>query len=605
MGRFEVRIRLADLLILILVNLLYAGEINFTASVDRTTVGLGEPFELTVTVSGINIGRVPRPQLPELTEFDNLGVSQSQSTSISIINGRVQQQTAVSFVYTLVPRKLGELTIGPCRMVYDNTEYTTEPIRITVVKSGTRSQPRTQPQSRFPPSPFDLFEEPEPEPAGADDVFLAAAADRTSVYQGEQVTVTWTLYTTGELARLNLKETPALTGFWADDIYQAQELRYERRTVRGRTYYAAVLRKTALFPTQSGELRVGSMKLEGQIVSGGFFFGRAEPFSVASEQLKITVRPLPETGRPESFTGGVGTFEVSASLSSDRSTGGEPVTLTITVNGSGNLGLLTAPALPSVPGLKILTPETKDKFSYAGGILSGSRRFVYPVLPTADGRYRIPEIELGFFDPKSGSYYVKKTPALEFVASDVPAKSGPLETASPGLRVIGTDIRHIQSRMVRIQGWARCAWLEPVLYPCGILLLIAGVILGRHRRRLQLDTGYARKSRAFRQARQRLKRAQRALREGRMDEFYGLLRQVVLGFIGDRFNIEPGALTSAELQAELNRYGVDPGLVKELLDLISLCEIVRFSPGAVACDPPELLNKAERLLGKIPVAGGK
>ncbi|MCX7732349.1 MAG: BatD family protein [candidate division WOR-3 bacterium] len=606
MRRFEVKLRRTDLLILILlVNLVYAGEINFTASVDRTTVGLGEPFELTVTVSGVNISRVPKPQLPELAEFDNLGVSQSQSTSISIINGRVQQQTAISFVYTLVPRKLGELTIGPCRMVYDNTEYTTEPIRITVVKSKTRSQPRTQPQSRFPPGPFDLFEEPEPEPAGADDVFLAASADRTSVYQGEQVTVTWTIYTAQELARLNLKETPALTGFWADDIYQAQELRYEQRTVRGRAYYAAVLRKTALFPTQSGELRVGPMKLEGQIVTGGFFFGRAKPFSVASEQLKITVKPLPESGKPASFTGGVGSFEVSASLSSDRSTGGEPVTLTITVNGTGNLGLITAPALPSVPGLKILTPETKDNFSYAGGRLSGSRRFVYPVLPTADGRYRIPEIELGFFDPKSGSYYVKKTPALEFVASDVPAKSGPVETASPGLRVIGSDIRHIRDRLVRSRGWEQAAGLAVILYPLGFLLLIAGVILGRHQRRLQLDTGYARRSRAFRQARQRLKMAKRALRENRMNEFYGLVRQAVLGFIGDRFNIEAGALTTAELQTELGRFGVDAGLVTELLDTLNLCEIARFSPGAVTCDPPQLLIKAEQLLSRFQTAGGR
>lgn len=606
MKGFDIRIRLAELLILVLlVNPVYAGEINFTASVDRTTVGLGEPFELTVTVSGVNISRVPQPQLPELAEFENLGVSQSQSTSISIINGRVQQQTAVSFVYTLVPRKLGELTIGPCRMIYNNTEYTTEPIRITVVKSKTRSQPRTQPQSRFPPSPFDFFEEPEPEPAGADNVFLAASADRTSVYQGEQVTVTWTIYTNQELARLNLKETPALTGFWVDDIYQAQELRYEQRTVRGRAYYAAVLRRTALFPTQSGELRVGPMKLEGQMVTGGFFFGRAKPFSVASEQLKITVKPLPEVGKPASFIGGVGSFEVSASLSSDRSTGGEPITLTITVNGTGNLGLLAAPVLPSVPGLKILTPEIKDNFSYATGRLSGSRRFVYPVLPAADGRYRIPEIELGFFDPKSGSYYVKKTPALEFVASDVPAKSGPVETASPGLRVIGSDIRHIRDRLVGSAGWERAVGLEFILYPLGLLLLIAGVIFGRHQRRLQLDVGYARKSRAFREARKRLKMAQSVLREGRRDEFYGLVRQAVLGFIGDRFNIEPGALTNAEIGTELNKRGIDSGLITELLDMINRCEVARFSPSVVSCDPRELLTQAEKLLGKFQTTGGR
>lgn len=591
--------------LLMAVILASGAEISFSASVDRTTVGLGEPFQLTVTVSGVNIGRVPRPELPELKDFDNLGVSQSQSTSISIINGRVEQQTAISFVYTLVPRKLGELTIGPCRIVYNNTEYTTEPVRITVVKSATRTQPRPQPQRQTPPSPFDLFEEPEPEPAGPDEIFVSASVDRTVVYQGEQVTVTWTLYTTREIARLNLKETPALTGFWANDIYQPKELSYEPRTVRGRRYYAVVLRRTALFPTQAGELQIGAMKLEGQVVVPGFFFGTTRPFSVSSEPVRITVKPLPEAGRPASFTGGVGSFEVSASLSSDRSTGGEPVTLTLTVRGSGNLGLISAPALPSLPGLKILTPETRDNFSYAGGRLSGSRKFVYPVLPAADGRYRIPEMELGFFDPKTGSYYVQKTPALEFVATDVPARSGPDEAAGTGLRVIGSDIRHIRDRLVRSEGWERLAGLELILYPLGLLLLVAGTVFGRHRQRLQTDYGYARRSRASRQARQRLKQAQRALRENRLDEFYGQVRQAVLGFIGDRFNIESGALTSTELEAELNRQGADSELIKGLLELINRCEIARFSPGAVSCNPAELLSQAEQLLSRLQVSGGR
>lgn len=588
------------ILVLVLAGGVWGAEINFSAQVDRTTVGLGEPFQLTVTVEGVNIGRVPKPQLPELNDFDNLGMSQSQSTSISIINGRVEQQTAISFVYTLAPKRLGELKIGPCRMVYNNNEYTTEPITVNVVKSATRTSSPTRPQ----PSPFDLFEEPEPE-LSEEEIFVSASADRTSVYQGEQLTVTWSIYTTRELAGLNIKETPTFTGFWSSDLYQAQELRYERRTVQGKTYYAALLRKTALFPTQSGELRIGPIKLEGQAVTGGFFFARARPFTIASQPIKITVKPLPEQGKPASFTGGVGSFEVSAKLSSDRSRGGEPITLTITVQGTGNLPLVSPVAIPEIPGLKILSPETKDNFSYAGTRLSGTRRFIYPVLPTVDGKFRIPEIEFGFFDPKTGGYYTKKTPALELEATEVPAKSGPVEAANPGLRVLGSDIRHIKTRPVHPELEEKAGWLEFIFYPLGLILLIAGVILGTHRRRLQEDIGYARKSRALAFARQRLKLAHRLLRENRLGDFYSQVRQAVLGFVGDRFNIEALALTSPELQAELSRLGVESGVITELLDALHLCEIARFSPGAVKCEPSELLSKAKIIISKLQTAAGK
>jgi hypothetical protein len=595
--------RVQVLLLFLLAGAVFAGELNISASVDRTTVGLGEPFTLTVTVEGANIGAVPEPQLPALDGFDKLGSTKSQSTSISIINGRVQQQSSVSFIWTLAPKKLGELTIGPCRLVYKGTEYQTEPITITVVKSATRPQTGPKPKSRqF--SPFDLFEEPEPEPVAEGDIFVTASADRTTVYQGEQVTVTWTLYTTREVARLDLKETPSLTGFWADDIYQPQKLEYQTRTIRGRSYYAAVLRKTALFPTQSGELRVGSMKLEGEALSPGFFFVQSRPFAVSSEPVKITVKPLPEAGKPASFTGGVGSFEVSASLSSSSSSGGEPVTLVITVSGTGNLGLIAAPALPQIPGLKILNPETKDNFSYAVGRLSGTRKFSYPILPGADGKYRIPEIELGFFDPKTGSYYTKKTPPLELVVTGVPANQAGAEPAAPGLRVLGSDIRHIKtgrlSSELPVPGW-----LPVLLYPLGIAVLVAGAILGRHRQRLLSDTGYARRSRALGQARQRLKQAEQALRHNRQGEFYSLVRQALLGFTGDRFNIDTAGMTGGELGTSLNRLGVDEGLINRLLDTLNRCEVARFSPGAIECDPHSLLAQARELIGALQVAGNR
>jgi len=578
---------------LLLVSIGLGAEIEFSASVDRTTVGLGEPLQLTVTVAGTNISRVPRPQLPALDGFDNLGSSQSQSTSISIVNGRMQQQTAISFIYTLVPKKLGELTIGSCRLIYNNTEYTTEPIAINVVRSATRAQPKPQPG---PKSPFDLFEEPAPAAEG--DFRLISSVDKKTVYQGEQVTATWTFYTNQQVTSLNLKEPPALTGFWSDEIYQPRQLEYEQKSLDGKRYYAAVIKKTALFPTQSGELKIGAMSVEGEVIVPGFFFSGSRPFAVSSEPVRITVKPLPDQGKPASFTGGVGSFQVSVSLSKNKSAGGEPLTLTIAVSGTGNLGLIGPVRLTEIPGLKILAPETKDNFHYTGGRLSGTRRFIYPLLPTADGRYRIPEIELGFFDPQTGSYYIRKSPALEFVATNVPSRAGPVEAVQPGLKVLGSDIRHIKPAPGKSASLP-VKPLEFTLYPLSLLILIAGAVMGWHRQRMRKEPGYARRKRALGQARRRLKEAERMLRENRRSDFYSVLLKAMAGYAGDRFNIESQALTSEELRQRLLQAGADRMVTEQLLSLLNMCQLARFSPAAVECEPKTLLMQARQVIGRL------
>ncbi len=573
-----------------------AGEINFTAEVDRTAVGLGEPLRLTVRVEGTNISRVPKPELPKLDGFDNLGSSQSQSTEIAIVNGRVTQRQTISFVYTLVPKRTGELVIGSCRLNYGGVEYTTEPITVQVTKSSTGqpSQPAPRARQRTSPSPFDLFEEPG-EASG--ECFLVASADRPAVYQGEEVTVTWTFYTSGDVANLNIKEAPSLTGFWAQDVYQPRELRYERKQYQGRWFYAAVLRRTKLFPTSAGELTVGRMTVAGELVSPGFFFSTTRPFEVSSRPITIQVKPLPDAGKPASFTGGVGAFQVSAVLSADTSRGGEPLTLTLSVTGTGNLGLVAAPALPEITGIKVLAPEIKDNFKESGGRLTGTRRFDYPVLPMADGRFRIPEIEFGFFDPQTGGYYTKRTKALEFVAVGVPSRSGAEPVATTGMRMLGADIRHIKTdnrltEELNFAGW----WL---FYPLGLVVVAAGLIAGCRRRRLQADPAYARRIRAGGQARRRLKEAERLLAQRRLAEFYSRLSQALTEYAGDRFNINTTAMTIPELREALLQAGAAGETVARLIEALNSCQLASFSPGMVQCEPRQLLQLARQVMMEL------
>lgn len=565
----------------------YAAELNFTAGVDRTTVGLGEQITLTVTVEGNNIGGAPRPQLPALLDFNQLGSTSSQSTSVQFVNGRMSQQQTISFIYFLSPKKLGELLIGPCKLDFRGSTYQTQPIAITVTRESQA------PAQRQPG--------PGPTPRGgraSDYVRLGAGADRTSVYVGEQVTVTYTFYTRARIGNLGIKETPSFSGFWSERIFDAKNLDYRDATLNGQRYSAATLKQVALFPTQSGQLKVDRMMLNGEvIVSGGFFFDSSEPFEVGSDPITITVKPLPEESRPADFAGGVGEFQLSAQLSSERSTDGEPVTLTVKVSGTGNIGLVGEPPAPSIPGVKVLSPETKGDVRTSSGRVSGSRTFAYPLIPQSDGKLAVPEMTMSFFNPKTGKYYTLRTPRLEFVATGAAGRSAPLPEQSSGVHSLGTDIRHIKTA-VRFSPKAGAGW-SFVLYPVGLLILAAGAVMGRHRRRLEADRGYARRSRSSRLVRARLKEATALLGKNDLRGFYAALSTAVVGYVGDRFNLEASGMTGDELRAALAQQEVDGDTVTAILGVTSQCDFARFSPGMAQCDPKELLEKARIILEKL------
>ncbi len=578
-----------------------AAELNFSADVDRTTVGLGEQLQLTVTVSGTNIGGVPRPQLGELPDFTNLGSTSSQSTNISFVNGRMTQEQTISFIYFLSPKRVGNLTIGPATLDFKGATYQTQPIAITVTRESQAPPPRQQ----APPDPFDWdpFGRRQQQPArpvrGA--VHLAAYADRTGVYQGEQVTVSFTFYTQRQVASLNMADVPAFTGFWSENLFEAKELEYRDRDYQGQRYSAATIRRVALFPTRSGELEVGAMKLAGQALSsGGFFFQSAEPFEVSSDPIKVSVKPLPEQGRPASFSGGVGDFTVKAALSADSSVDGAPVNAVFTVSGTGNVRLVGEPKLAGLSGLKVLSPEAKDNIRTGDGRVAGTREFTFPLIPTADGKHVVPAVEFGFFDPEAGAYYTRTTEPLEFYAAGA-GSAAAASTNDQGVKVLGSDIRYIKSAFAPAAGSGRAgvAWWHGLFGVAGVAVFVAGALLGRHRRRIEQDTGYARRARSSGLVKKRLALARKLLAAGNERDFYSALAQAITGYAGDRFNIEAGGMTGDELSSELGRRGVEPAAVGELLELIKGCDAARFSPGMVSCSAGEMLERTRKLMERL------
>ncbi len=573
------------------VFLVSAASINFTASVNRSEVGINEPLTLTVTVQGENIGNVPSPQLPELPDFTIGGRSSSQSTNIQLINGKLTQQQTISFIYNLYPKELGIKTIGACKMEFKGETYQTQPIEITVVKGSAKPPAGTDPGPGMPRTATDQIKE---------NLKLIAAVDRKSAYIGEQINAEFNVYTLADASYGNL-ESPNFNGFWVEPVFDARDIKYDAVNYEGRQYYKFMVKKSALFPIQEGQLQITPMKITAvvRVPPRDFFdFGRTENIELTSEPIHINVKPLPEENRPKEFCGGVGKFSITASLDHDTSNAGEPINLRIRISGTGNIRMIQKPEIPAIPGNKILDPEIKDQTQMTGNKIQGYKEFLFPIVPQIDGEHVIPSVRVAYFDPSDHKYRVLETEILRFIAVQTAIAS---QTVSGSImKTIGTDINHIKANQGKIPDQRFNAdWKISFLYVLSLLIIGFAFIYRRHSERLLTDRAYARMIRSSRMTRQRIREAETALRKNDMIAFHSSIARSLEGYVGDRFNLDTGALTIEQIVDELKTRNVPPNLIDDLINIITQCDQSRFSRDVKCENPNELINRAKQLIKEL------
>jgi len=430
-----------------------------------------------------------------------------------------------------------------------------------------------------------------------------ATANRREVYWGEEVVVEFALYSRVSIGDVDLVEAPTFNGFWVKPVYDAKRLNFQRKTLEGQAFDVCLLKKSALFPVSSGELKIGSMELNVGVVqrSRDFFdfFGRTRTIRVGSQPIDIEVKPLPTEGRPADFAGGVGEFTVTAALDRTSSEAAEPVNLTIRVEGRGNIPFIEKPTIPPIPGVRVLDPETGEKVEVVGDRIEGYREFRYPVIPQTDGEHRIPPVALSYFSPNDGAYHTLETEALRFTASQTATATQ--FVPSGGLKVLGDDIRHIKPDMaaLRSERFTPPNWLF-LFYIVSLCLIASSLVLRRHRAKLMTDRAYARRLRSNRRAKRLLKRAEACLRRDERQGFYSMLSKALLGYLGDRHDLDVHAMTKDALRGQLTRKRVRKAVIDETIDLLERCETACFSSNLmISSEPEELLRRVKKVVSRL------
>jgi hypothetical protein len=555
-----------------------------------TTVAVGSAFVVNVEVSGTqSMNRDLAP--PDLGAFARFLGSNTQS-SVQMVNGRTTVSVTVQHRYQALTE--GVHTIPPMDIVAEGRSLTTDPITVTISA--------------------DAAEGVSANGIAPDELFITAEASRTSVREGEPFVVEYRIWTKVDVTNFGMTAVPEPAGFWVEDVSPQGPPQVEERTRGGEQYATAVVRRVALVPTGPGQRTIDPIGIEAAVrVQTGRdpferVFGRPSlfgtttvPVTVLSNPLTIDVVPLPP-GRPDLFTGVVGSLRVTADVDRDSVDANEAITLTVRVTGDGHLRSITPPALGLPDDFEVFPPEISETIGVAGDGLSGAKTFEYVVIPRAPGQREIPPVALAYFDGATGAYReVASDPIPLTVAGTV--LEGPAALTRGGVEQLRQDIRFIRLGSLELGRSGGSVLSGPGFWMFALLPLmgIAGAVaLRRHRDLLEGDVAYARGRRAGRVARRRLADARRLAEQNDRRAFYAEVARALTGLISDRLNLAEAGLESVSIERALERVGAPETLREDVIDCLAHCDRQRFAPPAG--DPDEtarFLERVERLMDDV------
>ncbi len=594
---------------------LQAEDVRVTATLSKRTVRVGEEVRLNIRVTGQNMN-LQAPRLPKLDGFDTYYTG--RASHIAFING--VSSANVEFSYTLVSQKAGSYTLNAIEVPVGQNILRTEPVTIEV--TGGQASPAAAspvPAANFPqqPLPSSVPQQNVPQgpvqavSAGGDDnIFVQAWVDRKSVYQNEQLLLTYSLYTRYDTRYEGFDKEAETSGFWIEEFPMEREIERETVQVNGKRYVKADVKKLALFPTAPGSYTIqpGSLKVSireepqgssafdeffsDSFFTGGSFFARRQNRLLNPPPIQLTVKPLPDEGKPEGFQGAVGSFKVTATLDKDKVKQNEPVTLKLVIEGEGNIETINRPKLPELTGFKTYDADTNSKLFKTGNVIGGTKSFEVVFIPKEEGSAFIPPLEFSYFDPRKVKYVTLRTPNFPITVEhsdqsfQMPEDLSGKEIFQKQVKLEAKDIRYIQERVSQSSALFDKVYL---VFKWGdiVLLLIFAVLLlkDRQERLFSKDEALRRRKQARSVASanmRKLKKLASSSKSENVGSFFEELERSMTQYIADKWNLSAYGVTRQSLEEVLAAHfgAADPHL-KDVLELYRLCDESRFGKGSI------------------------
>ena len=592
--------------------------------VETNRVYEAQPVPCTVSI--YNVADAPPPEFAESQDFHVARIAGPiDSSSLSVIDGKMSQNSRRVYQYRLIPQKTGKLTVPGPAIVVDGKEIRAEDQIVEIIPAAEQ-----------------------------DTVFLEIHVDRQSLYPLQEFTVTLTVAVRAlpdmpgrrrTFDPVSVQRTPPrLTIPWVDEqqipaglepVETWQEwlgplVRDESGfRINNIGVHSIFADRTTSFhpeprkvkrPTKAGiaadyleyefsrkfrAMKVGR-HLFGPVSLAGDFataFDQQKDKLVA-EEIYATARPVyvevkevPSQGRPNSYVGAVGQFQVEAGLTPRRARVRDPLTLRITLRGKGTFEKTAPPELNSLPGIDENFQVYEDAQQKNGRDFT---EFTYSLRPLRAGIEAFPAIPVAYFDVEQEKYIVLQTEPipLEITAADPlradqivkPADDvdeNKVESRREGIFANVTDLAAVRDDSVR-PGW----WFAGLAGMAGSYAALAGLAVAVRRR--GEDPALLRRRGAPALARRRLRAARAALATGRSRQEIDLVRNAIVGLVADVADVSEAGMTGKDIQRHLVALGLEESLLGKTAGLLDACDAAQY--GGSQQDPAALVHEAEGVL---------
>ncbi|MCQ2312645.1 MAG: BatD family protein [Paludibacteraceae bacterium] len=607
----------------------FAEDVTFTASAPSQVV-INRPFQLTYTVNT----KAKNLRQPDWSPFDVLaGPYTSQSQSTSFVNGTMSSSFTLTYTFTLMSSQEGTFTIAPATITAEGDEYRSNGLKITVLPAD--EQPTSNSSNKGDPQ--SSIHHPQ-STDNTQDCFIRTIVSKTSVTEQEPIYLYYKLYFANvDIAQFtNNIKIPEYTGFLKQELENG-EIQTELEHYNGRNYQTAVLYKTVLYPQRSGDIKIDPASFEAvlrvqthQQVRSIFddFFGSYTNVNrtLTAPGTTIHVNPLP-SGKPADFSGAVGKFNLSHSLSpeSGKLKVNEALTIKLDISGSGNMKLIKTPAIDWPEGFEPYDPKVTNNFRTTTSGTSGTKSIEYLAIPRAAGEYLIPAIHFSYFDTSTGQYKTLSTPEYTLhitrdgnsltaseSSNDPQSTIHTPQSLKEDIKHLGTDIRYIHTAE---SPTAKRSYSEAVLQRSGLtarsavlsylLPLILAIIIffiTRHLQRENANVVHVRYKKANKVAQKRLKAAKTALAAANYSMFYEAVEQAAWQYLSDRLSIPTASLNRENIDTILQEKNVTNELIASVDAVLTAAQMARYTASMSsnpAADAEALYNQTVTLINNL------
>jgi hypothetical protein len=558
-------------------------QVQFEARVSKTTLGLNERLRVDFMMN-VDGDHFVQPS------FDGFRIvaGPSQQISQSWINGRSSFEKAYS--YFLTPNQRGTFVIKSASIDYNGQIYKTDPIKIVV--TAPQEQPREPGDTQI---------------ADDENLYLIAEVSKDNPYVNEPTTIVYKLYF-ANIGIANFRDLgkPKYNDFWSQNI-EIKQLVAEQGLFKGQNYRYVILKKVVLYPQKSGKLKIEPLSLEIDVqlpTNQRDAFGRMvlEETSrrVSAGSKTISVKALPEAGKPDNFSGAVGNFDFKVTPSKNNLKNGESLDLVVSVTGKGNLKLFSLPK-PVVPNaLEMYDAVHSEDISTPLSGMVGKSSDSYTIIPQYKGNYPVKPMQFSYFDLNSKSYKTITSPEIMVNVLEGATPVDSTETEANRNKIVNVEkfkpIK-LKTELVEINKHEFLGSnLFYALLFAPFLLLPLIVIFKKKRDTAAGDISGNRIRMNNRLAKKYLSEAKKQIKNKEL--FYIALEKAMHNFLKAKLRIETSEMSKENIQELLLSRNANQEAVNEFIALTENCEIARYAPSSSVAIQQDF-DKAVVIISKL------